>query len=287
MRAMTQTPSSDVPATRHGPGRGSQVMPDERRQIQYAHLVDGLNQRQLADRFGRKRETIAGVLKGDDFERLRQDVESELRTTAVRTLKNNVGRAADGWVKAIGKAADRGDHKPSKDLLMHTGVIEPLGEHGAKGNMLMLIGVNIYKDMRTGQQFTDATKSQNSKVLLVAPGHLKEQYEEAGVPWPFGGPPTQEEIEAIKAQQAKAIEAYVPSKTGHTGRVTGWPNRHHPLAPEIVTRFRAAALNSFRCPIARRKALAPYNRPNFRSIAQGEPCRCRPAPASASTKSPP
>ncbi len=60
----------DVPAPRHGPGRGSQVTPAERRQIQRDHLVEGLNQRQLSDRFGRKRETVACVLKGDDFKAL-------------------------------------------------------------------------------------------------------------------------------------------------------------------------------------------------------------------------
>ena len=33
------------------------VTPDERRAIQLAHLVEGLHQRELANRFGRTRET--------------------------------------------------------------------------------------------------------------------------------------------------------------------------------------------------------------------------------------
>ena len=35
---------------------------------------------------------------------------------------------------------------------MHTGVIEPLGEDGARG-ALVLVGINVYQDVRTGQQF--------------------------------------------------------------------------------------------------------------------------------------
>lgn len=49
----------------------------------------------------------------------------------VERLKAAVLRAADAWVRAIESAADRGDHKPARDLLMHTGTIEPLDKNGA------------------------------------------------------------------------------------------------------------------------------------------------------------
>ena len=38
-------------------------------------------------------------------------------------------------------AADRGDHKPAKELLMHTGTIEPLGADGRAQGPLVLVYV--------------------------------------------------------------------------------------------------------------------------------------------------
>ena len=108
---MTPTPPLMVNAPRRKPGRGSQVTLDERREIQRMRLIEGLNQRQPADRFGRTRETIAGVLKGEEFERLRAQVEVDLVVTVQRQLKNNVGKAATAWVKAPDRAAQKGDHK--------------------------------------------------------------------------------------------------------------------------------------------------------------------------------
>ncbi len=60
---MAETPRSVANAPRRKPGRGSQVMPDERREIQRLYLVDGLNQKQIAAQTGRTRETIAAQLK--------------------------------------------------------------------------------------------------------------------------------------------------------------------------------------------------------------------------------
>jgi len=51
--------------------------------------------------------------------------------------------AADAWVRAINEAADKGDHKPAKDLLMHTGTIERLDEDGRGGGPLMITYVGV------------------------------------------------------------------------------------------------------------------------------------------------
>ena len=65
---MKPTPPPVTKVPRRKPGRGSQVTPAERREIQRLHLAEGLNQRQLAVRTGRTRKTTANQLKGEDFE---------------------------------------------------------------------------------------------------------------------------------------------------------------------------------------------------------------------------
>ena len=123
---LTLTPVAKAP--RRKPGRGSQVMPDERRAIQRAHLIEGLNQRQLADRFGRTRETIGHVLKDEAFQALKHEIYAEIAEEARNALKGHGPTAAQDWITASGIAAKKGDHRPAKELLLHTGVIERLGE---------------------------------------------------------------------------------------------------------------------------------------------------------------
>ncbi len=139
--------------------------------------------------------TIGSVLQGEDFERLKIEIESDTFDDARRVLKAHVVKAAKAWPRAIEKAADKGDHKPAKDLLMHTGVIEPLGEDGAHG-ALVLVGVNVYQDVRTGQQFK-GQPDPNRPVWIVGSPELFEEYERAGLPPPMPVP-TQEEIEAAQ-----------------------------------------------------------------------------------------
>ena len=71
---MKLAPTAVVDAPRRKPGRGSQVTPAERREIQRLHLVDGLNQKQIAAQTGRTRETIAAQLKDEDFQAMKREV---------------------------------------------------------------------------------------------------------------------------------------------------------------------------------------------------------------------
>ena len=74
------------------------MMPDERREIQLVHLADGLNQRELADRFGRTRETIGHVLKDDAFQAVKREIDAEVaRQEALRGQQatNRAARAID------------------------------------------------------------------------------------------------------------------------------------------------------------------------------------------------
>ena len=100
--------------------------------------------------------------------------------------------------RAIDTAANKGDHKPAKDLLMHTGVIQPLGEAGAQG-AVVLVGVNIYQDMATGQRFHGEPPPNCPVVICMTPG-LAEEYRSAGLPQPFQ-PPSQEVIDAEVAME--------------------------------------------------------------------------------------
>ncbi len=156
---MELTSQGVVKAPRRKPGRGSQVMPDERREIQCLHLVDGLNQKQIAARTGRTRETIAAQLKGEDFERIRTAVEADLIETVKRQLTNNVDKAANAWIKALDRAAQKGDHKPAKDLLMHAGVIDPPGEP-SRPQFVVVVGMPGHPAMEPpSQEVIDAEKA--------------------------------------------------------------------------------------------------------------------------------
>ena len=111
---------------RHAPGRGSQLTADERREIQEMALIEGLSQSEIARRTGRDRGTVSNVLKGDDTAALKQQLTSAGAEEARNTLRRSAARMAGNWVNAADVAAGKGDHRPSRDLLLHTGVIQPV-----------------------------------------------------------------------------------------------------------------------------------------------------------------
>ena len=115
-----------IAGLRHGPGRGSQLTHAERLEIQMAYLSEpGATQKSLAQQCGRNRETIANALKGPEFEQAKAVVHKALAEQARDVLKQNRVRAAKKWSgEAIDAAAKKGDHKPMRDLLEATGVIE-------------------------------------------------------------------------------------------------------------------------------------------------------------------
>lgn len=109
-----------------GPGRGSQLTPDQRREIQYLRLVDGETVSEIARRTGRNRETISNVIRAKDTEELAAQLETEAREAALRVLRGTSEQAARAWRKAIDNAADKGDHRPARDMLLHNKVIDPI-----------------------------------------------------------------------------------------------------------------------------------------------------------------
>ncbi len=55
-------------------------------------------------------------------------------------LASAADEAADAWVDAVGIASAKGDHRPAKDLLLHSRVIEPLAYEG--GGVTVQIGIS-------------------------------------------------------------------------------------------------------------------------------------------------
>src|SRR4051812_37305145 len=147
--------SIGLTAERRLGGAGMRIAPAERREIALAYLSDpdlGTISA-CAKHFSRTREAIAGCLKGDDFETLRRQVDHEAGEGAKDILKRARVKAATAWVdKAIDAAAEKGDHKPARDLLVATKVIAPAP---STGNVFIAVnplgtGPRLWRDQRTG-----------------------------------------------------------------------------------------------------------------------------------------
>jgi hypothetical protein len=124
-----------------------------------------MTRKAIAAKFGVNRDTVGDCLKGPEFERLQKQFEQELRDAAMRRLKGHVLPAADAWCDAVDTAAQRGDHKPARELLLHTGVIAPVSGIDATGITVMIGSMNLYglnigiqqlSDFRDGDVLTAA-----------------------------------------------------------------------------------------------------------------------------------
>jgi hypothetical protein len=133
------------------PGRGSQLTPDERSQIQRLSLIEGHSQSEIARQMFRDRGTIANVLQADDTQALAKDLASERRESALEVLRQGVVPAAKAWVTAATTAAEKGDHRAARDLLLHTEVIAPLTDRPGTSVQIVIgmPGVN-YPDPLAG-----------------------------------------------------------------------------------------------------------------------------------------
>ena len=138
-------------------GKAGHLSAEQKQAIRVAYLETGGSVtyaemgRRCAVIIGREvnRETVAGCFKGPEYEALRKHFDTEIKAGAVERLKAGILPAADAWVRAVDVAGDKGDHKPAKELLMHTGVIEPLDEHGRANGPLVLMAVS-FGDMGRG-----------------------------------------------------------------------------------------------------------------------------------------
>jgi ParB-like chromosome segregation protein Spo0J len=123
------------------PGRGSQLTPDERREIQELALLAGCSQAEIGRRVHRDRQTVANVVNADDTKALAAQLQSEQREAALEVLRRAVVPMARAWQRAAEHAADRGDHRPARDLLLHTDVIEPIPDAQRTVGVQVIVGM--------------------------------------------------------------------------------------------------------------------------------------------------
>lgn len=79
----------------------------------------------IAERLDMSQATVTAVLK-------------DARTK----LQDAQGMAADAWVQAVSVAAKKGRHEPARDLLLHSGAIEPIAGQQGQG-VQVVIGVAL------------------------------------------------------------------------------------------------------------------------------------------------
>ena len=135
---------SDRPAELDTPNRGgagTHLTEVEKREIRLVFLTERLSVSALARRVSRTREAIAACLKGPDYELLEREVNAQAAKLALTRLQGSVEEAAEAWTDSLTIAARKGDHRPAKDLLLHTKVIEPVGEDWSGPKVIVQIGV--------------------------------------------------------------------------------------------------------------------------------------------------
>jgi hypothetical protein len=158
------------------------LLPEERRKIQLTYLESGgaLTQTALAARFAVSCDTVGACLKGPDFVHLQKQVEQELRTAAVARLKRHVEPAAAAWCQAIDVAGKRGDHRPARDLLLHTGTIEPLDKDGRGQGTLVLMAMHFddgrpgFRDPKTGATYEKDETPRSATVVVQIGVHNED-----------------------------------------------------------------------------------------------------------------
>lgn len=79
----------------------------------------------LAEETGLPRYRVASLLKGADFDSFRDGLHASMAQQAQTILARSAEQAAQQWVRAMGPAADKGDHRPMRDLLTAVHAIDP------------------------------------------------------------------------------------------------------------------------------------------------------------------
>jgi hypothetical protein len=103
----------------------------QRVKIWQAHeLFPDLNSVQLADRLQMPRYAVAYALRIQ-------------RVAPVEMLKAYSHQAVKAWAEAIPAAAVKGDHKPARDLLLHTRQIEPVSPDKTAGVQIIFNTLSV------------------------------------------------------------------------------------------------------------------------------------------------
>ena len=134
---------------RHKPGRGNDVSAAEAKEIQLTALLEGMPMQALADRFGRTRRTISRVLRRPSFQAMKDRIDAETVTEARQVLASHRTTAAQAWIRAMQTAAQKGWHQGARDLLLHTGTIDPVNQNGSGPAVIVNIGTGTAGESRS------------------------------------------------------------------------------------------------------------------------------------------
>ncbi len=153
-KAAAAPPTAVVPAARHLAGRGSAMTTDEIEAVRFDFLTAGLSRVQLAKKHGRTRATIARCLEGKDFDEMRRAVEVEVRDQIRIRMIRKADSAMQSWEDSLAPAAERGNHKPARDLMLHAGIIDPIESTESGPKVVVQIGASA-ADVRIGISVPD------------------------------------------------------------------------------------------------------------------------------------
>ena len=79
-----------------------------------------------------------GISRSTAFARLRL-IEDDTERGVVKLLNAKALDLAEDWVKASSIAAEKGDHRPAQDALLHARAIDPLADAGNQGARIAII----------------------------------------------------------------------------------------------------------------------------------------------------
>ena len=91
--------------------------------------------------------------------------------SALDVLKNNEVLAAQAWVRSIGPSSAKGDHRASRDLLLHTKAIEPIKSTESTG-ITIVFGIG---QLAGTSQTLDHSERQIPNVLDVQAQNVNEK----------------------------------------------------------------------------------------------------------------
>ena len=117
------------------------MSPVEARAIQRYYLTaPTTSQDKLAEIFGRSRDTIRRFLHDPSFEALTAEFDQANAIEARAVLATGRTPAAQAWLASLDRAAQRGEWRGAKDLLLHTGTIDPVSQQGIGPQVIVNIG---------------------------------------------------------------------------------------------------------------------------------------------------
>jgi hypothetical protein len=136
---------TDKAPVRRPEGRAGHLSTEERLQIRLAYLESGGQRtyKALAEQFNINRDTVSACLKGAEFDALQRTFNQEAQRIAKQHLQSAMIEAAQSWRRALPVAAEKGDHRPARDLLLHTGAIEPIAKHEESAVTVLVGGGGI------------------------------------------------------------------------------------------------------------------------------------------------